>query len=120
MPYALVALGGAIGSVARAWLSTVTVTLMGAGFPWGTLLINILGSAVIGWFAGTGGADGRFLATDNSRAFVMVGLCGGFTTFSAFSLQTLHLLQTGALLRAAAYVLGSVMLCLLGDRKSVV
>lgn len=114
MIYAWVAVGGAIGSVARVWLSAAMVAMVGGGFPWGTLLINVLGSAVIGWFAVVGGADGRLAAGDNARAFVMAGLCGGFTTFSAFSLQTLQLLQAGALGRAAAYVFGSVALCLLG------
>ena len=120
MLYAWVAVGGAIGSVARVWLNGVMIALVGGGFPWGTLLINILGSAVIGWFAVVSGADGRFVAGDNARAFVMAGLCGGFTTFSAFSLQTLQLVQIGALGRAAAYVGGSVALCLLGVWLGVV
>jgi len=114
MPYAWVALGGAIGSVARAWVSTAVTTALGGVFPWATLGINILGSAVIGWFAVVGAPDGRFMATDNARAFVMAGLCGGFTTFSAFSLQTLQLIQADATGQALAYVAASVALCLLG------
>ena len=112
--YGAVALGGALGSVARAWLGAAVGHLTGPEFPWGTLLINILGSFVIGWFAAITAGDGRWAAQAGWRAFVMVGVCGGFTTFSAFSLQTLELLHIGALGRAAAYVVGSVVLCLAG------
>lgn len=114
MPYAWVALGGALGSVARAWLSTLAGAWLGPAFPWGTLVINIAGSALIGWYAVAGGPDGWLAATDNSRAFVMAGICGGFTTFSAFSLQTLTLFQAGQAGRAIAYIAASVALCLLG------
>lgn len=112
--YGAVALGGALGSVARAWLGTAVGQLSGAGFPWGTLLINVAGSALIGWFAAVTAPDGRLLELAGWRVFVMVGVCGGFTTFSAFSLQTVELLQRGALGRAGAYVAGSVVLCVLG------
>lgn len=112
--YGAVALGGALGSVARAWLGVVVGHLAGPGFPWGTLLINVAGSGFIGWFAAVTAPDGRLVELAGWRAFVMVGICGGFTTFSAFSLQTLELLHMGALARASAYVAGSVALCLLG------
>lgn len=112
--YAAVAVGGALGSVGRAWLGAVIGQLTGPGFPWGTLAINVLGSFVIGWFGAITSGDGRWDVHANWRVFVMVGLCGGFTTFSAFSLQTLELLRVGALGRAGAYVVGSVVLCLLG------
>jgi CrcB protein len=111
--YALVALGGALGSVARFWLGDVMAAVVGARFPWGTLLINVLGSFVIGWFDAFSGAGGRLAVPADVRAFVMVGICGGFTTFSAFSLQTLQLLQGGEAVRAGAYIAGSVVLCLL-------
>jgi fluoride exporter len=114
MPYAWVALGGALGSVARAWVSTLAGAWLGSAFPWGTLVINIAGSTLIGWYAVAGGDQGWFTATENSRAFVMAGICGGFTTFSAFSLQTLTLLQSGETGRAMAYIAASVALCLLG------
>jgi CrcB protein len=113
-PYAWVALGGALGSVARVWLSALVFRFAGPSFPWGTLLINVAGSALIGWFAMRTGPAGALDVSENMRVFVIAGLCGGFTTFSAFSLQTLELLQAGALARAASYVLGSVALCLLG------
>jgi fluoride exporter len=73
--------------------------LFGAAFPWGTLLINIIGSFVIGFFVAITGADGRFDAPLSARLFVMTGICGGYTTFSAFSLQTLTMFQNGAWLR---------------------
>lgn len=112
--YGAVALGGALGSVARAWLGGVIGGALGTGFPWGTLAINVLGSFVIGWFAVATDDGARLEATTNWRVFVMVGVCGGFTTFSAFSLQTLELARAGALGRAGAYVVGSVVLCLVG------
>ena len=112
--YAWVATGGAIGSMARLWVGNVVASLVGATFPWGTLFINIIGSIVIGWFDGLTGAAGRLAVPAEMRAFVMVGLCGGFTTFSAFSLQTLELAEGGEMLRAATYVVASVALCLLG------
>jgi CrcB protein len=108
----LVALGGALGSMARFWLGDVVASLAGARFPWGTLLINILGSFVIGWFDVFSGEFGRVPVPAEARAFVMVGICGGFTTFSAFSLQTLQLMQGGEAVRAGAYVIASVALCL--------
>jgi len=109
--YGLVALGGAAGSVARFWISGAMARLTGAAFPWGTILINIAGSFLIGWFAGL--TIGVRAGGEPWRAFLMAGLCGGFTTFSAFSLQTVELLRAGQLLAAAANVAGSVLLCAL-------
>lgn len=112
-PYFWVAVGGAIGSVARFWFTGVSARLFGETFPWGTLLINILGSMVIGFFVAlTSPEGGRYIVDPNIRAFVTVGLCGGFTTFSAFSLQTLVLMQEGEWLHAGGYIVGSVVLCL--------
>jgi len=118
--YAWVALGGALGSVGRAWLGAVVASLAGEQLPWGTLLINVLCSFVIGWFGALTDAGGRFAVHADMRVFVMVGICGGFTPFSAFSLQTLELLQLGAVVRAGLYILGSVVLCLLGVWLGVV
>jgi fluoride exporter len=109
-----VALGGALGSMARYWMAAAVAALTGPQFPWGTLLINILGSFVIGWFGALTGSRGAVSVPPDIRIFVMVGICGGFTTFSAFSLQTLELLQSGEILWAGFYILGSVTLCLLG------
>lgn len=112
-PVILVAIGGALGSVGRYWLALAVARAAGAAFPWGTVLINILGSFLIGWFAAFSGPGTRIAAPETARLFVMTGICGGFTTFSAFSLQTIELLRLGHLGRALANVLASVILCLL-------
>ena len=112
LTYFWVALGGAIGSVARLWLSVQVGLLTGLGFPWGTILVNIIGSLIIGFVATLTGPNGRVVVPIDAQAFVMVGLCGGFTTFSAFSLQTLELARDGRLLHAGANILLSVVLCL--------
>ena len=108
-----IALGGALGSLARFYLSEAVGLLAGPAFPWGTLLVNVSGSFVIGVVAGGGGEHGRWIESAFARQFVMVGVCGGYTTFSAFSLQTVGLIETGEIGRAGAYVLASVALCLL-------
>ena len=105
--------GGALGSVARYGLAVAVGRLLGQGFPWGTVLINILGSFVIGWFGGMTGPTGRHAVPEAARAFVMIGICGGFTTFSSFSLQTMELLRSGYTGRALANVVASVALCLM-------
>lgn len=110
--YLWIAFGGALGSIARYAASNGAALLFGHDFPVGTLLINVSGSFVIGFFATLTGPDGRFLAPDDIRQFVLVGLCGGFTTFSSFSYQTLALAQDGEFVRAGANVVGSVALCL--------
>jgi CrcB protein len=111
MTYAWVALGSALGGLARYWLVLATFPLFGPVFPWATVLINILGSFGIGLF-GALTMEGRWAVPAEIRAFVMVGLCGGFTTFSAFSLQTLELLQKGRVELALANIGVSVLLCL--------
>jgi CrcB protein len=113
LTYLLVAVGGAIGSVARAWVSVMAVRLVGASFPWGTMVINIVGSMVIGIVAATALSPTRTIFTQEVRIFLMVGFCGGFTTFSSFSLQTFELLREGRPAVAFANVALSVLLCLL-------
>lgn len=108
-----VAIGGALGTVARYLLNLGITTRTGDLFPWGTLTINIIGSFVIGLFAALTGPAGRVVASPDARLFVLVGLCGGFTTFSSFSLQTLALFEAGEPLRAGANVIASVVLCLI-------
>lgn len=108
-----VASGGALGSMARFWLTGAVTALTGPRFPYGTLLINILGSFVIGGVAGVTLTPARMGMHPDLRIFLMVGICGGFTTFSAFSLQMLELLQTGDVVPALLYGAGSVLLCLL-------
>jgi CrcB protein len=108
-----IAVGGAIGSMARYWVAIGVTRLAGPSFPWGTILINISGSFVIGLFAAvTAAGTGRLPVAPDLRAFVMVGICGGFTTFSSFSLQTLDLMRDGRTIQALANVSLSVLLCL--------
>ena len=107
----IVSIGGALGTLARYAVSVLALPISRA-FPWGTVLINISGSFVIGFFGTLTLAHGRYPVSENLRLFVMVGLCGGYTTFSSFSLQTLDLLRAGAVVRASANVFGSVALCL--------
>ena len=113
--YAAILIGGAIGSAARFAMGTWIDEKAFSAFPWGTFAVNILGSFVIGLMAGLSGPN-SFLAVpvpEIVRVFVMVGICGGFTTFSSFSLQTVHLLETGQWPLACAYAVLSVLLCLL-------
>lgn len=112
MIYFWVAVGGAIGSMARLWLGVKVTLLTGLAFPWGTILVNIIGSLVIGFVATLTGPNGRVVVPAEAQAFVMVGLCGGFTTFSAFSFQTLELARDGRLVYAGANIMLSVVLCL--------
>jgi CrcB protein len=111
--YFWVALGGAIGTVGRFWLSGVLARTIGETFPWGTLIINVAGSFVIGFFGALTGPDGRIFVGTTARQFVMIGICGGFTTFSSFSQQTLNLMNDGEWLYAGGNIVGSVVLCLL-------
>lgn len=110
--YLWIAIGGALGSVARYGASNLAAHWIGETFPWGTLIVNVSGSLVIGFFATLTGPDGRLLVTPDARQFVMVGICGGYTTFSSFSLQTLNLARSGDMLAAGGNIVGSVVLCL--------
>jgi len=108
---AWIALGGALGSVARYWLA-VWALPVSRSLPWGTIGINVAGSFLIGFFGTLTLAGDRHPLPETARLFVMVGFCGGFTTFSSFSLQTLDLLRVGAWDRALANAALSVLLCL--------
>jgi len=104
--------GGALGTLAR-YLVSVASAPISRFIPWGTILpINALGSFVIGFFGTLTLADGRYPASENMRLFVMVGICGGYTTFSSFSLQTLDLFRGGAWGRALINIGASVILCI--------
>jgi len=111
--YIWVAVGGAIGTLGRYWLSGVVARAIGETFPWGTLVINVTGSFIIGFFATLTGPDGRIFAPTDVRQFVMIGICGGYTTFSSFSLQTLNLMHDGEWLYAGANIVLSVVACLI-------
>ncbi len=110
--YLWIAIGGALGSMARYGCSSLAAAWFGETFPWGTLIVNVVGSFIIGLFGTLTGPDGRLLVPGDMRQFVMVGILGGYTTFSSFSLQTLALAQQGEMARAGVNVLGSVALCL--------
>lgn len=112
MTYLYVALGGALGSMARFALSGAIARSLHEVFPWGTLIVNVTGCFIIGFFAGLTGPEGRVLVPPDLRQFVMVGICGGYTTFSSFSLQTLNLARDGDPVRAGLNVIASVTLCL--------
>ena len=112
MTYLWVALGSALGGVARHWCSGVAARLWGESFPWGTIIVNVAGSFVIGLFATLTAPDGRVAASSEARLFVMVGLCGGYTTFSAFSLQSLVLARAGEWIGLGMNIGLSVVLCL--------
>ena len=112
MTYLWVALGGALGSMARYGCSGLAARYIGATFPWGTLLVNVAGSLFIGFLATLMSPDGRVLVSPDARAFVMIGVLGGFTTFSSFSLETLNLARDGEWLWAGTNVVLSVLLCL--------
>jgi fluoride exporter len=110
-PYLWVTAGSALGGLLRYTLTKLTLPI-DAGFPYGTVLINIIGCFVIGYFGTLTLHGDKYAVSDNVRLFVMVGICGGFTTFSSFSLQTFDLLRSGAWGRALANILLSVALCL--------
>ncbi len=111
--YFWIAVGSALGGVARYWCSGMAARLIGETFPWGTLIVNVLGSFIIGFFATITGPDGRLFVGTTARQFVMVGLCGGYTTFSSFSLQTLNLMHDGEWLYVGINIVASVVMCLL-------
>jgi protein CrcB len=111
--YLWVAIGSAIGGVARYGFGLMAARVWGESFPWGTVAINILGSFIIGCFGALTVPDGAMPASPNLRIFVMVGICGGFTTFSSFSLQTLSLARDRSWFGAMGNVLLSVTMCLL-------
>jgi fluoride exporter len=112
MDYLWVAVGSALGGMARYWCSGVAARLIGETFPAGTLIVNVVGSFVIGAFFALTGPGGPFLVPSSARIFVTVGLCGGYTTFSSFSLQTLTLFNDGEWVLALANIAASVVLCL--------
>lgn len=116
--YFVIMLGGALGSAARFGLASVIDGKWGT-LPWGTFTVNVLGSFLVGFFMALAGPDGPFMASPVTRAFVAIGILGGFTTFSSFSLQTIMLLQDGEWLWAAGNVLLTVTLCLLATAGGI-
>jgi CrcB protein len=113
MMYLWVALGSALGGVARHLVGLAGADFVGDAFPWATIVINATGSFVIGLFAVISGTESPYLIRTGARVFVMVGLCGGYTTFSAFSLQSFLLIREGHAVAAGANVILSMVLCLI-------
>ena len=113
MEYLWIAFGSALGGMARHWMSGVVAQRFGEAFPTGTLIVNVTGSFAIGFIATLTDPGGRLLMGVSARQFIMVGVLGGYTTFSSFSLQTLNLARDGEWLYAGANVLLSVIVCLL-------
>jgi len=116
MSYLLIGIGGALGSIARYWCSVAVAAKVGESFPWGTITVNIVGSFLIGAALGALEPGGRWHVSTATREFVnqffMIGVLGGYTTFSSFSLQTLNLLREQQWLQAGANVGLSVALCM--------
>jgi CrcB protein len=110
--YFWIAVGSALGGMGRYLFSGLAARLIGETFPWGTLIVNVVGSFIIGFFAALTGPDGRLFVGSAARQFVLVGFCGGYTTFSSFSLQTLNLMQDGEWTYAGLNIAVSVILCL--------
>lgn len=102
--YLAVALGTAIGGVARTLISLAALETTGHGFPWATLAVNVVGSFIIGFYATLSAPDGRLFVGARQRHFVMTGICGGFTTFSVFSLETLRFAADGLYWMGSVYV----------------
>lgn len=113
MAYLWVALGGALGSVARYFCSGAVARATGSLFPIGTMTVNVTGAIIIGFFAALSLPEGRVVVPPSARLFVMTGICGGYTTFSTFSLETLNLMRDGEWMYSVANVTVSVLLCLL-------
>jgi CrcB protein len=110
--YILVGVGSAIGGIMRFWASGVIANRFGQSFPWGTLVVNVTGCFIIGLFATLTATEGRWLVGPFGRNFFMTGVCGGYTTFSSFSLQTLNLARDEEWLYAAGNAVLSLVLCL--------
>lgn len=112
LTYMLIMLGGALGTGARFWASGFIAERAGEFFPLGTLVVNVTGSFAIGFFAGFTDPEGPVLVSPRFRQFFMIGVCGGYTTFSSFSLQTLNLARDGDWLKASVNTLLSFACCL--------
>ena len=114
-PWTMAAVGGAIGSVGRVMMSSLVVRWAGEAFPFGTIVVNVTGALLMGLLAGYGQSEpGKLLFSEPARTFLMIGVLGGYTTFSSFSLQTFLLMEQGNLLGAFLNVALSVVLCVAG------
>ncbi|MBI1364915.1 MAG: fluoride efflux transporter CrcB [Alphaproteobacteria bacterium] len=109
----LVMAGGGLGAGARYLCSGLIAEIAGPSFPWGTLVVNVVGSFLIGFINALSGPDGRLFISSEARQFIMLGILGGYTTFSSFSLQTLNLMRDGEWLPAGANIGLSFALCII-------
>ncbi len=107
---ALIFIGGGLGSVTRYGLGKWITSMHTSAFPYGTLSVNVLACLLLGWLIGI--ADHKQILSDSSRLFWTVGFCGGFSTFSTFSAETISLIQSGLQLSGGLYILASLVLCL--------
>ena len=112
LDYILVMIGGALGTGARFWVSGFVAERGGELFPLGTLVVNVTGSFAIGFFTALTDPEGALLASPRIRQFFMIGVCGGYTTFSSFSLQTLDLARDGDWMKALLNTVLSFACCL--------
>ena len=112
LSYFWIGVGSAVGGMGRYWCTNVVARHLGEYLPWGTIVVNVSGSLLIGILTALVTADGRPLISEDARALLMIGLCGGYTTFSAFSLQTLNLARSGEWFWASANIVLSVLFCL--------
>ncbi len=114
LSYVLVFVGGGCGSVARFLCSGFFARQFGEAFPWGTLFVNVIGCFVVGVLAGLAVPEGRWMISPSVRQFLVIGFCGGYTTFSSFSLQSLTLAQGGEWSHVAANIILSIVCCFIG------
>ncbi len=110
--YLALAVGGSLGAISRYWVSATSYHWLGQNFPYGTLLVNLLGSVAMGFLSVL--LVHRFQVSEEIRIGLLAGFLGSFTTFSTFAMDSLHLAGNGALLKAASYIALSVFFCLLG------
>ncbi|HEX4211564.1 MAG TPA: fluoride efflux transporter CrcB [Candidatus Binataceae bacterium] len=113
MTYFWVAIGGALGSVMRFGFSGLITEVTGGFFPYGTMFVNVTGALLIGIIASLAAPDSRYFIPAPARLFLMTGICGGYTTFSTFSLESFNLLRDGEVIPALANMLLSVVLCVI-------
>ena len=110
--YIAIAVGGSLGAISRYWVLMTTYTWLGDNFPYGTLMVNVSGSLVMGFL--TVVMVHRFEVSNEIRLGLLVGFLGSFTTFSSFSMDTVHWIENGAILKALTYMLASVVACVIG------